>query len=398
MLHPESSRLECTISFSKNIRHGKWLAVLLLATGAGLGRPSIAWALSSPASNPTMTAAQQAGTAVAGTSASMAGTTAIQAALARVHSPSLHALAGALAMTRAQIGQQVFEDSDVGMEALDSLGEGRASAVAVKWRPADQGQNMEAGGEPKLYLLSWNGEGWQASYLMPAADNLTLQALPVAGGAEPLFAVVIYRGATAVPYPVIFRLQNHQASLVWDGRSVSTSYTGYDYGSVQFKEAGDASIPVMIAAGQADPGLLIFPASQEQTGRGFQVATAYIWKNNAYIPLRTEYTHNRDYILYSFIAALHLHDFKTAYSLIDPRQFLKKKKTTLELFRETIQNAWPEFIDDRIFEVPERPGIDPEGHTFVLRLGGGKMNVYHPTLTPGPDYKLTGLARTESTE
>jgi hypothetical protein len=398
LLHPESSRRECTVSFPKNNRHGKWLAVLLLVTGAGIGRPSIAWTRSFPAFILTMTAAQQAGTAVAGATASMTGTTAIQAALARVHSPGLQALAGALGMTSSQIGQRAFEDSDVGMEALNSLGEGRASAVAVKWRPLDQGQNMEALGEPKLYLLSWNGEGWQASYLMPAADTLTLQALPVAGGAEPLFAVIIYRGATAVPYPVIFRLQDHQASLVWDGRSDSTSYTGYDYGSVQFERAGDASVPVMIAAGQADPGLLIFPASQEQTGRGFQVATAYIWKNNAYIPLRTEYTHNRDYILYSFIAALHLHDFKAAYSLIDPGQFLKSKKPTLEIFRETIQNAWPEFIDDRIFEVPERPEIDPEGHTFILRLGGGKANVYHPTFTPRPDYKLTGLSRTESNE
>jgi hypothetical protein len=397
--HLESSRLECTISCSspKNVRHGKWLAVLLLAVGAGLGGSSLC-ALSCPASVLTMTTAQQAGTGVAGTSTSMAGATAIQVALARVHSPSLQALAGALGMTPAQIGQQVFEDSDVGMEALNSLGEGRASAVAVKWRPADQGQNMEAGGEPKLYLLSWNGEGWQASYLMLAADTLTLQDLPVAEGAEPLFSVVIYRGATAVPYPVIFRLQNHQASLVWDGRSDSTSYTGYDYGSVQFEKAGDASVPVMIAAGQADPGLLIFPASQEQTGRGFQVATAYIWKDNAYIPLRTEYTHNRDYVLYSFIAALHLHDFKTAYSLTDPGQFLKTKKPTVILFRETIQNTWPEFIDDRIFEVPVRPEMEPEGHTFILRLGDGKANVYHPTFTPGPGYKLTGLARTESNE
>jgi hypothetical protein len=398
LLHPESSRLKCTTSYPKNIRHGKWLAVLLLATGAGFGCPSIGWGRGFPAAVMAITAAQQAGTAVAGTSASVAGTTAIQAALARVHSPSLQALAVALAMTPGQIGQQAFEDSDVGMEVLNSLGEGRASAVGAKWRPADQGQYMEAAGEPKLYLLSWNGEGWQASYLMPAANTLTLQALPVEGGAEPLFAVVIYRGTTAVPYPVIFRLQNHQASLVWDGRSDSTSYTGYDYGSIQFEKAGGASVPVMIATGQADPGLLVFPASQEQTGRGFQVATAYIWKNNAYIPLRTEYTHNRDYVLYSFIAALHLHDFKTAYSLIDPGQFLKTKKPTLELFRETIQKAWPEFIDDRIFEVPERPGIDSEGHNFTLRLGGRKANVYHPTFTPGPDYKLTGLGRTESNE
>ena len=128
------------------------------------------------------------------------------------------------------------------------------------------------------------------------------------------------------------------------------------------------------------------------------MATAYVWKNNAYIPLRTEYTHNRDFVLYSFIAALHLHDFKKAYSLIDPAQFLKTKKPSLKLFRERIQNAWPEFMDDRIFEVPARQELEPEGNLFILKLGGGKMNVYHPTFTAGPDYRLTGLARTISNE
>jgi hypothetical protein len=401
LLHPEATRLEFTISSFKNIGHGKWLALFLLAAGAGFAHPPIVGAQSLTARFPapilTMAAAQQTGTAAETTSVSMTGTAAIQAAVAGVHSPSPQALARALGMTPAQIGQKVFEDSDIGMEALNSLGNGGASAVAVKWRPADQGQNPEAGEGPKLYLLSWEGEGWQASYLMPASDALTMQALPVTGDTEPLFAVVIYRGTAAVPYPVIFRLQNHQASLVWDGRSDSASYSGYDYGSIQFEKTGGGGVPVMLVAGQADPGLLIFPASQEQSGRGFQVATAYIWKNDAYLPIRTEYTHNRDYVLYSFIAALHLHDFKTAYSLIDPAQFLKTKKPTLKLFRERIESVWPEFIDDRIFEVPfpARPEIEPESHIFVLRLRGGRMNGYRPTFTPGPDYRLTGLSRFE---
>ena len=203
---------------------------------------------------------------------------------------------------------------------------------------------------------------------------------------------------TAVPYPVIFRCQNHQATLVWDGRSDQTSYSGYNYGSIQFERAGAANVPVMIAIGRADPGLLVFPSSPTESNRGFQAATAYVWKNNAYVPLRTEYTHNRDYVLYSFISALHLHDFKAAYSLIDPALFLKTKKPSLDLFRERIQNTWPEFIDDRIFQVPAHSDAGSGGHTFILRLRDGEINEYHPTFTAGPEFRLTGLERTESQE
>ncbi len=399
MLHPVWSRFESLIGSLNKICHGKGLVSFLLATLVVVPAAGQAQILpgSVAASQAAMAAASQAGTAPEKEAApAVTGLAPIQAAVGNIHSPNLQVLAGALGLGSAQIGQQEFEDSDIGMEGLSGLGDGGIPAVVVKWRPAGQGQSPQAESAPKLYLLSWNGEGWQASYLMPAAEALTLQALPVAGDTEHLFAVIIYRGTTAVPYPVIFRLQDHQASLVWDGRADSSSYTGYDYGSIDFRKAGEGNVPVMVVAGQADPGLLMFPASQEQTGRGFQVAAAYVWKNDAYIPLRTEYTQNRDYVLYSFIAALHLHDYKKAYSFIDPGQFLKTKKPSLELFRERVQNAWPEFIDDRIFEVPARPEMEPEHHTFILRLGDAKMNVYHPTFTPGPDYRLAGLTRTES--
>jgi hypothetical protein len=386
-----------------NIRHGKWIALFLLAIQTALAFPASGQtqtlATLFPASILAMETASQAEPAAEqGVGTSTASLAAIQKAIAGVRSPGLQLLAGVLGLTSGQVGQQAFEDSTVGMEAISGLGHGGISAVAVKWQPPDQGQSAKD--EPKLYLLSWAGVGWQASYLMEATDALTLEVLPTEGSTAPLFAVVIYRGTAAVPYPVIFRLQDNHASLVWDGRSDSTSYTGYEFGSIQFEKAGEGDIPVMIAAGQADPGLLVFPASQEQTGRGFQVASAYVWKNDAYVPVRTEYTHNRDYVIYSFIAALHLHDFKTAYSLIDPAQFLKTKKPTLELFRETIQNVWPEFIDDRIFEVPAaaRPEIDPEDHIFILRLGDGRINGYRPMFTAGPENHLIGLDRFERHE
>jgi hypothetical protein len=401
LLLPVWFRRKLLISSPHEICRGKWLAPFLLAALAAVGLPSAGrtqpLAGPFPASHSVMAAASQAGTELEkGAAPTVPGKALIQAAVGNIDSPNLQALARALGMTPAQIGRQAFEDSDIGMEAVSGLGDGGAPNVAVKWRPAGQGQNPGEGGESKLYLLSWNGKGWHASYLMASADALILKVLPVQGDTAPLFAVVVYRGTTAVPFPVIFRFQDHQASLVWDGRSESSSYTGYDYGSIEFKKAGEGNVPVMIVAGQADPGLLMFPDSQQQTERGFQAATAYVWKNDAYTPIRTEYTHNRDYLLYSFIAALHLRDYKKAYSFIDPAQFLETKKPSLKLFRERIQNAWPEFVDDRIFEVPARPEVDPDRHAFILRFGGGKMNVYHPTFTPGPDYRLAGLARTES--
>jgi len=401
LLHPVWFRRRFMILSPNEICRGKWLAPFLLAALAAAGLPSAGRTQSLagpfPASHAAMAAVSQAGTELGkGAAPTVPGMAPIQAAVGSVDSPNLQALARALGMSPAQIGQQAFEDSDIGMEAVSGLGDGGAPNVAVKWRPVGQGQNAGEGGESKLYLLSWDGKGWHASYLMASADALILKVLPVEGDTASLFAVVVYRGTTAAPFPVIFRFQDHQASLVWDGRSESSSYTGYHYGSIEFKKAGEGNVPVMIVAGQADPGLLMFPDSQQQTERGFQAATAYVWKNDAYIPLRTEYTHNRDYILYSFIAALHLHDYEKAYSFIEPGRFLGAPKPTLKLFQKRIQNVWPEFIDDRIFEVPARPEMEPEHHTFILRLGGGKMNVYHPTFTPGPEYRLTGLARTES--
>lgn len=398
VLYPVWSRRVSSISSLNDIGCGRCFVPFLLAILAfSAAGQTQTFAQTFPASQVAMAEVHQAGTNLGKESKpTVAGVAPIQLAVGSIHSPDLHALAGALGLSSAQIGRQAFEDSSIGMEDIRGLGEGGAPAVVVKWRLAGEGQTPETQSKPKVYLLSWDGKGWQASYLTDSSEALTVEVLPEEGSTASLFAVIVYRGLTAVPYPVIFRFQDHHASLEWDGRSDSSSYTGYDYGSIEFKKAGESDVPVMVVAGQADPGLLMFPSSQEQTKRGFQVVTAYVWKNGAYVPFRKGYTQNRDYVLYSFIAALHLHDYQKAYSFVVPGQFLETKKPTLKLFRETIQNAWPEFIGDQIFEVPSRPMMDPDSHTFILRLGGGKMNVYHPAFTPGPDYKLTGLARTES--
>ncbi|HET7213008.1 MAG TPA: hypothetical protein VFL79_05435 [Terriglobia bacterium] len=396
MLHPEASPCESSSSLLKLIGRRQCVVPFLLAILVCLSFSAAGQALV-PGSDAAVAPAPQAQkTLEKGTAPTENPLAPIQSAVGNLHSPSLQALAGALGLSPAQIGRQQFEDSSTGMEEISGLGEAGAPAVAVKWQRAGGGQNPQVGSAPKVYLLSWDGKNWQASYLVVSSDALTLEVLPAEGSEASLFAVIIYRDVTAVPYPVIFRFQDHHAALVWDGRADSSSYTGYNYGSIEFKKAGGGSVPAMVVAGQADPGLLSFPASQEDSGRGFQVATAYIWKNGAYVPIRQEYTRNRDYVLYSFIAALHLHDYQKAYSLVDPGQFLRTKKPNLKLFRERIQNAWPEFIDDKIFEVPVRREMDTGGQTFVLKLGSGKMNVYDPTFTPGPDYRLTGLSRTES--
>ncbi|MEJ2009212.1 MAG: hypothetical protein P8Z30_13835 [Acidobacteriota bacterium] len=404
------ARLSTSLS-GKTICHRKWLVAFLLVIGTALGFAAgrqrailSASTLEDPFAPMAAAAVSPAGGSKSeiegkeGTFVSAAGVQAIQAAIAHVQDPGLQSLAKALGLSYGQIGHRVFEDSEIGMEPISLTGKSGVPEVAVKWRAPVAGRGPQSKGEPSLYLLSWGGNAWQASYLTPAVYALTVQVLPGTASTAPLIAVVIYRGMAAVPYPVIFRLTDHHASLAWDGRVSTSLYSGYDYGSIQFKKVENADVPVMLAAGLADPGLLVFPNSSQQSGRGFHVAAAYAWQHNAYVRIRTEYTQNRDYTLYRFISALHLHEYEKAYSLIDPKQFLKSDKPSLKLFRESILKTWPEFIDDRIFEVPAKPVKGSGSHVFILRLGHGKMNVYHPAFTPGPAYRLTGLTRTETSE
>jgi hypothetical protein len=144
----------------------------------------------------------------------------------------------------------------------------------------------------------------------------------------------------------------------------------------------------MVADGRADPGLLVFP----KTGsRGFDAQSVYHWTGNAFDPVKTEYTANRDFTLYRFIAALHLRDFRIAYSLTDPAKFLKTDKPTLEAFRKMIQDQFPEFLDDRIFKAPESGAA---ANTFQLNLED-KVYVYTPSFSGGTPFLLTGLGRQE---
>lgn len=392
----------------KTIRIRVWLAVflLVLANAFGSGSHKILLASGHPSRSAVFTAsffspdnsAQSGSASAKGKMVPDDRVEAIQAAIASVNTPSLRGLAGALGLTSSQIGRKAFEDHEIGMESINAIKGSSVPEVDVKWRHSSPGQSAPIEREANLYLLSWGGKAWVASYLTPAIDALTVKVLSGTESSKSLIAVILFRGATAVPYPVIFQLSGHHASVAWDSRAPTSLYSGYDYGSIQFVKARNAAAPVMIAAGLADPGLLVFPPSTENSGRGFQVATAYAWQNNAYVPIRTEFTHNRDYTLYRFISALHLHEYKTAYSLIDPKRFLGTSKPSLKLFRERILKAWPEFTDDQIFEVPSGAESKRGSHIFVLKLKGGKEYVYHPTFTSGPEYLLTGLKRTEKSE
>ena len=153
----------------------------------------------------------------------------------------------------------------------------------------------------------------------------------------------------------------------------------------------------MIASGRADPGLLVFPKGPEASSRGFVETRIYAWRNNAYVPVQTEYTANEDYTLYRFIAALHLHEFRAAYALIDPQRFLRTPKPSLKLFRERVEKDWPEFLDDRIFQVPAG-ATESRGHAFTLTLENGTTNVYYPSFTRGPRRLLTGLDRKQTSD
>jgi hypothetical protein len=244
------------------------------------------------------------------------------------------------------------------------------------------------GSEPSwaLFLLDWDGARWQALPMMGGFEPFTVLALPATKPGERAIAVVVLAGATEIPYPAVFRFQAHSVTLLWDGRSDESRYEGYDHGGVKFRLAGGTL--EMIATGRADPGLLIFPKSG---ARGFDARTAYKWVGQAFIPTETEYSANGDFTLYRFIAALHLRDFRTAYSLIDPAKFLRTENTGLPAFRKLIEDTYPEFLSDKIFRAQDS---GPGDESFKLELTD-KVYVYTPIFSGGPRFLLTGLERQE---
>jgi hypothetical protein len=191
-------------------------------------------------------------------------------------------------------------------------------------------------------------------------------------------------------YPAVFQIQDHAAKLAWDAQADDSRYASLIGSQVSFRESGGAPAE-MIVTGRADPGLLQF----ERNGhRGFKARAVYRWDGRAYVPAKTEYSANQDYTLYRFISALHLHDFRSAFALIAPAQFPGLDSPTLEAFRHLIQETWPEFLDDHVFEAPEAPAGSAENYVFVLPLSD-KQYVYRPSFSSEGKFLLTGFKRTE---
>jgi hypothetical protein len=275
------------------------------------------------------------------------------------------------------------------LQDLGPLGGGNVPNYLLEWEGTTS--SLQAGSQASapswsLYLLDWNAGHWRALPLMGGFEPFTFEVLPRIRSGGRLLAVIVLAGATEVPFPAVFRFQSHSAALVWDGRSDESRYEGYDHGRVQFRWVG--GVLQMTATGRADPGLLIFP---KEGARGFDARTVYKWEGNAFIPIGTEYSTDNDFTLYRFISALHLHDFRTAYSLIDPAKFLNSAKPDRAAFRKMIEDKFPEFLENGIFKAVDS---NPGDGTFELELSD-KVYVYSPEFSSGSPILLTGLTRRE---
>jgi hypothetical protein len=117
----------------------------------------------------------------------------------------------------------------------------------------------------------------------------------------------------------------------------------------------------------------------------------YRWDGQAYVPAgRTEYESGPDNSLYRFIAALHMRDYRGAYALVDPSKFLTTDEPSLEKFRHTIEQTWPEFLDNQVFQAREASAGSPDALAFELPE---KHLVYRPKLSKDGKFLLTGLER-----
>jgi len=242
-----------------------------------------------------------------------------------------------------------------------------------------------------IYLLSWDGAHWKASTLVSEVEDAMILPLNLGTPSARGLVVVTSEGEDRIAYPLVFQVKEHEAALVWDAQAEDSRYEALLRGQISFPNPQDAA-PEMVVTGHADPGILEF---DRQGRRGFSARAVYRWDGKAFVPVKVIYSANQDYTLYGFIAALHLHDFRSAYALIAPAQLLESDSPTLEAFRKYAEDNWPEFLDDQVFEAPELPSGAPDDHLFVLSESE-KQYVYHPTFSSDGKFLLTGLKRAEA--
>jgi len=316
----------------------------------------------------------------------------IQAILGNVPSPNLGVLGQAFGTTVKKQDEASSESSPVELIELGDLDGDGFSEVALKLLATETNQEEAQGpaSPPSLrglYLLSWDGTRWKASRLAAPAENIQFKVVRLGKSTGRCIAVVNMVGEENVPYPAIFQVREHEAALLWDSQGGDNRYNALDHGQIEFQDNAKLGQTDMIVTGRADPGLLQFEPGGH---RGFSARCVYHWDGQAYVPGQTEYSPGPDNTLYRFIAALHLHDFGSAYALIDPGKFLKTDAPSLEKFRQMIEEDWREFLDDQVFQAREANAGSPDALAFELPE---KHYVYLPTLSHDGRFLLIGLER-----
>jgi hypothetical protein len=322
----------------------------------------------------------------------------VQAALTRAKGPDSHSLSEALGIDISRAKGDSIDWETNGLKDLGDLDGDGVSEFALNRLPAaSHGAPNETIEEQaaswELFLLAWDGAAWRASLLKAGFEPYELRVVSSPRAETVQLALILYAGATAVPYPAIYQFKEHVASLLWDGHADESQYEGYAQGKIEFLQLSAGGDPEMIASGHADPGVIRFSRDGK---RGFDVQALYDWDGKAYVPKKTEYTPNQDYQLYQFISALHLHNFRAAYALIDPAKFLKTDSPSLKIFQQRIESDFAEFLDDEIFEAVNSAPTSTDDFNFEVQREG-KTFVYRPQFSPGPEHLITTLDRRDQT-
>jgi hypothetical protein len=311
-----------------------------------------------------------------------------------VITPDVGALSKALHIGEQQEGAAAGVPPGT-LTALGDMDGDGVPEMILKWAMPDVEVAAESTPAPDshplwgVYLLCWDGTGWKASRLASGVEDSTVLAINLGKSAGRGIAVVTRGGNPAVAYPSVFQVKDHAALLLWDGQADESRYEPLVQGRLDFHDRGDAPAE-MVVTGHADPGLLKCDPSGQ---RGFTARATYRWDGKGYVPTKIEYSPGRDYTLYRFISALHLHDYRSAYSLIAPAQFLNSDSPTLDAFRQFIQDTWPEFLGDHVFEAVEPNPGSPDENLFALPLPD-KQYVYRPIFSRDGKFLLTNLKRT----
>jgi hypothetical protein len=316
----------------------------------------------------------------------------IRAVLQNVSSPDLGALGQAFDTRVMKPDAAPREIPTVELIELGDLdGDGVPEVVMKMPGVGERQSDVQSPASPSswlgLYLLSWDGAHWKASSLAAAGQHSEFRIVRLGKGVAQGIAVVNVIGEDRLPYPTVFQVREHEAGLLWDSQVGDNRYNPLQHGRIEFLDDPGLDQTVMIETGLADPGLLEFEPGGR---RGFQARCVYHWDGQAYVPVQTDYSSGPDNTLYRFIAALHLHDYGSAYALIDPGRFLKTNTPNLEQFRQLIETHWQEFLDDQVFQAREAKAGSPDALAFELPE---KHYIYRPTLSNDGKFLLTGLER-----